>query len=127
MSDETSGDRELLPEPSPGLIGAIERYQAVPERAAPAPRSRGRPRKLTPEYFTQLLVRHDQAVAWYRDQFDDGPPSVVALYTILAAHQFVANGERPGRADEPSFQAKLRTLRNELAQARRSVRIAHDK
>lgn len=106
--------------PNP-LACVMTRYRA--ESPKPAMRKPpGRPQKRTSAYFRSLLEQHRFLVAWFEREFGCSPASDRQLYTEHFAREFAARGERPGRASSQQFQSKLKTLRNELAEARRMER-----
>jgi hypothetical protein len=95
----------------------LARYRKVePE---PVRRKSGRPTKRTPEYFAALLAKHEELEARYVAEHGATPESVKFLYTAYFAELFTARGERASRASSADFQGALKTLRNELAVARR--------
>jgi len=97
------------------------RYQSRGPVAV-ARRKPGRPLKRTPEYLRGLLADHATVQAWFVSKFGGPASSDRHLYTAFFAHKFEAAGERAGRASSPDFQRVLKTLRNELAEARRGSR-----
>lgn len=99
------------------LAGVVQRYQRAVKR--PERRRPGRPLKRSVEYLRTLLVAHGEVVAWFVIEYGRQPDSDRALYTAYFARQFETNGQRAGRTASPDFQGALKTLRNELAEARR--------
>lgn len=99
----------------------LARYDAPvhPERQQRKP---GRPAKRTPEYLLALLTEHTRLVGWFVGTFGARPASDRQLYTEFFAAQFSARGERAARAKAADFQRPLKTLLNELAEARRIER-----
>jgi hypothetical protein len=86
------------------------------------PRKPGRPVKRTHDYYRQLLAAHEQAQAWFMGINSRAPTSVQQLYTAYFAHQLAEHSERPTKANGASFQRGIKTLRNELSEARRLLR-----
>lgn len=105
------------------LASVLARYDA-PLRTEPQRRKPGRPPKRTTEYLLALLAEHGKVVSWFVSQFGVRPASDRQLYTEFFASQFSARGERAGRAKAADFQRTLKTLRNELAEARRIARAS---
>jgi hypothetical protein len=103
------------------LQGVLLRYRGAPggvcERRPP-----GRPRKRTAKYLNDLLQAHDSARAWFVGVRGIEPKSDLELYTAFFANYLEMNGRRPSRTSTPNFQGKLKTLRNDLAEARRLQR-----
>lgn len=110
--------RQPVHELSPPLASVLTRYERPPLQEAPA-RQTGRPKKRTEEYLLRLLNERQRLAAWYEAKHGSAPPSDRQLFTVFFADHFAANGERESRVTSPSFRAALKTLRNELAQARR--------
>jgi hypothetical protein len=106
-----------LPQP---LAGVVSRYRGPVQK--PERRKPGRPLKRSEDYFRALLDAHREAVAWFLADRGCEPQSDCQLYTAYFARVFEANGERAGRASSTEFQGSLKTLRNELAEARRIER-----
>lgn len=102
------------------LAGVVSRYRGAIQRAEK--RKPGRPLKRNAEYLLALLVAHREVVAWFLAERGCHPSSDKQLYTAYFARQFETNGERAGRASSADFQGALKTLRNELAEARRLAR-----
>lgn len=105
------------PNVSPPLAGVVQRYQRSIKR--PERRRPGRPLKRTVEYLRTLLETHKAVVTWFVTEYGTQPASDRALYTAYFAREFESTGQRAGRANTPDFQGALKTLRNELAEARR--------
>jgi hypothetical protein len=105
---------------SAALDGVIARYEGA--ETTSSKRRPGRPTKRTPEYLAELLATHEKVVAWYLSQFGCEPASDRQLYTEYFASCFAAEGGRASRARSDRFQSKLKTLRNELAEARHRER-----
>lgn len=82
-------------------------------------RGPGRPRKRTREYLLALLNVHREVEAWFVAEHGRPPRSDRQMYTAYFAARFTAAGERASRASSAEFQGALKTLRNELAEARR--------
>lgn len=108
---------EELAEP---LAGVVTRYSGAVQR--PEKRKPGRPLKRSADYLRALLVAHQEVVAWYVAERGCPPSSDVELYTAFFGWQFENNGQRAGRASSATFRGALKTLRNELAEARRMER-----
>lgn len=108
--------------PAP-FASVLRRYDAPAQRELPTRKS-GRPRKRTREYFQGLLAEHTRLVAWFANKYGATPVSDRQLYTEFFADQFCARGDRAGRAKSAEFQRTLKTLRNELAEARRIARAS---
>jgi hypothetical protein len=103
------------------LAGVLQRYRGC-DRVGRVKRKPGRPLKRSDEYFRNLLARHSEIEAWYLTRTDRRPKSDRELYTDYFAAQFVAAGERAARATDKEFQGALKTLLNELSEARRIER-----
>lgn len=110
----------ILNLPAP-LASVLARYDAPAQRARLS-RKAGRPTKRTREYLRGLLAEHDRLLDWFSAKFGSPPLSDRQLYTEFFADQFCARGDRAGRAKSADFQRRLKTLRNELAEARRIER-----
>jgi hypothetical protein len=108
--------------PTAALSGVMARYRG--KREPELKRKPGRPVKRTPEYLMGLLAAHHEVEAWFIAEHGCKPFSDRQLYTEYFAREFTANGERGGRASTPAFQRALKTLRNELAEARRLERAS---
>lgn len=102
------------------LAGVMERYRG--KRESDLKRKPGRPVKRTPAYLMTLLASHRSVEAWFLAEHGFKSTSDRKLYTEYFARQFIASGERSSRATTPAFQRALKTLRNELAEARRLER-----
>jgi hypothetical protein len=102
------------------LSAVVSRYRGAIRRVEK--RKPGRPLKRSADYFSALLVAHREVVAWFVAERGCQPSSDKQLYTAYFARQFERNGERAGRASTSDFQGALKTLRNELAEARRLER-----
>jgi hypothetical protein len=109
--------------PAP-LKSLLVRYRGGQPRDAI--RKPGRPKKRTPEYLSSLLRAHAEIHAWYLTATGRKATSDCQLYAAFFNAVFIANGERPSRATEPGFQGAFKTLRNELAEARRQHRLQQD-
>lgn len=109
--------------PAP-LASVLVRYQRRARTELQEKKRPGRPTKRTPEYLRALLVEHRRLACWFIARFGREPASDRQLYTEFFADQFSARGERAGRARTLDFQRTLKTLRNELAEARRLDRQA---
>lgn len=105
---------------APPLAGVVTRYRGALQR--PDKRKPGRPLKRSADYFRELLKAHREVVAWFVAERGCQPCSDVQLYTAFFGWQFENNGQRAGRASSTDFQGALKTLRNELAEARRLER-----
>jgi hypothetical protein len=86
------------------------------------PRKPGRPLKRTEDYYRQLLAAHARAEAWFIAANARRPKSVQQLYTAYFAQKLAEYSERPSRASGSQFQRGIKTLRNELSEARRLLR-----
>jgi hypothetical protein len=116
-----SGQESMSPA---GPLAAVDPFGSVLARyrrgdPEPVRRKPGRPVKRTPEYFAVLLAKHKELEARYVAEHGAAPESVKSLYTAYFAELFTARGERASRASSADFQGALKTLRNELAVARR--------
>lgn len=101
----------------PAFAGVMARYRGATD---PVPKKKpGRPVKRTPEYLGGLLHDHQAVAAWYKHEFGCAASSDRVLYEAYFSVAFTSNGERAGRVAAPEFQRALKTLRNELAEARR--------
>jgi hypothetical protein len=111
-----------------GVVDPFGSVLARYKKGAPEPvrRKPGRPTKRTPEYLAALLAKHEELEARYVAEHGAAPASVKSLYTSYFAELFTARGERASRASSADFQGALKTLRNELAVARR-LSVAHPK
>lgn len=102
------------------LAGVIGRYKGLqPEHPERKP---GRPKKRTTEYLLSVLAAHRGVEAWFLSEYGCLASSDKYLYTTFFADQFSRSGERASRAHTADFQRALKTLRNELAEARRMER-----
>jgi hypothetical protein len=108
---------------APALAGVVARYQGA-EQEAPEKRKPGRPLKRSDDYLRELLKAHREVVAWFIEQRGGAPRSDVELYTAFFGWQFESNGQRAARTASPDFRGALKTLRNELAEARRLERVS---
>lgn len=108
--------------PAP-LASVLARYDAPAQRQRTT-RKAGRPIKRTREYLRGLLAEHGRLLDWFAAKFGAPPVSDRQLYTEFFADQFCARGDRAGRAKSADFQRRLKTLRNELAEARRLERAS---
>lgn len=105
----------------PAFAGVMTRYRGATD---PVPKKKpGRPLKRTLEYLSGLLQDHQIVAAWYQQEFGCEASSDRALYEAYFSRTFTSNGERAGRVAAPEFQRALKTLRNELAEARRLARL----
>lgn len=111
----------VQPLPVP-LASVLNRYRGSQESEPPS-RGRGRPLKRNAEYLRQLIEAHRAVEAWFLEARGCRPSSDCQLYTAYFAERFKAGGERAGKAAAPDFQRSLKTLRNELAEARRLERM----
>lgn len=102
------------------LSGVMKRYSAA--SAEEGKRKPGRPKKRTDEYLRGLLDTHRNVEVWYLATYSRRAPSEREMYTAFFAAQFSFEGQRAARATTPEFQRSLKTLRNELAEARRLQR-----
>lgn len=109
--------------PAP-LGGVLQRYRG--RAPAPPKRKPGRPRKRTPEYLMALLATHREIEAWFAQEHGCRHNSERQLYTSYFAREFTNAGERASRAQSADFQRALKTLRNELSEARRLLRSKPD-
>jgi hypothetical protein len=111
-------DVSQMPEP---LTAVLTRYRG-PDVAIVEARRAGRPLTRTPSYFHALLISHAQVAEWYQTKFGCQPASDCKLYTEYFASHFKSTGERAARSSSPDFQRALKTLRNDLSEARRRER-----
>lgn len=124
-----SGEAELglaLASPLAGVVARYRDQQGEELRDQYAReqdrRKPGRPLKRTESYLRELLKAHSEVVAWFVAERGCQPSSDVELYTAFFGWQFESSGQRAGRASSTTFRGALKTLRNELAEARRLER-----
>lgn len=107
--------------PAP-LSGVLRRYRNDKGREPVTKRKPGRPRTRDSAYFAGLLVAHEEIFTWYASKHGCTPSSDRHLYTEYFAQHFEALGERASKSATPLFQRSIKTLRNELSEARRRER-----
>lgn len=113
-----------IPDMSSALSSVLDRYRGSEPAKA---RKAGRPRKRTADYLRALMWTHRALVSWYVQAHGHAPASDRVLYTAYFARRFALAGERPSKAEAQDFQRSLKTLQNELAEARRLERTNPEK
>jgi hypothetical protein len=104
----------------PPDCSALLRYAATPVPKDQRPR--GRPKTRTGEHYAALHAEYLRIVVWFESMEGRPHKSDAELLTAYFGARHESAGLRRGRATEPGFAGKLKTLRNELSAARAWLR-----
>lgn len=99
-------------------INLFERC-ALPKLGDESTRPCGRPKVLTVDFFAALLSEHAHITAWFHATFGEPPKSDVQLLNAYFASECEKRGLRTSRIQSSDMKARVKTLRNQLSQARR--------
>lgn len=83
----------------------------------------GRPQTRTQDYFNQLLRQHFDLVRWFTNAFGRPPNTDVELLNKHFEAECSRLGFRPTRVKSEVIQGRIKTIRNQLSEARRLTRI----
>lgn len=106
-----------MQEAQSGMVGLLERFEFA-DLAGPAARPVGRPKTRTPAYLAGLLQDHAAMGDWFRQVHGRPAKSDVELLNAFVANQFQKQGMRPSRLQSHEVQARIKTIRNHLSEAR---------
>ena len=101
-----------------GMIGLLEKFSFA-DLARPTARPVGRPKTRTPAYLAGLLQDHAAMNGWFQQVHGRPAKSDVELLNSFLANEFQKQGMRPSRLQSSEVQARIKTIRNHLAQARK--------
>lgn len=107
--------------PSCERLGAYVR-QDRPSHESYETKPLGRPKTRTPEHFKALLEEHARVVVWFEQVHGRPPKSDVELLTAYLVSHFTSLGLRASRAQSGELQRNFKTIRNELAIARKMAK-----
>jgi len=85
-------------------------------------RPRGRPKTRTSEHYAALHAEYLRITDWFSNTHGRPPKSDAELLRAYFGERYEREGMRRGRATEPGFAGRLKTLRNELSMARAWLR-----
>ena len=92
-----------------------------PTDAMDLPRPAGRQRTRTAGYYQNLLRDYESARCWFSDTFARPPRSDMELLRGYLMHELQRQSRRSSAVNSPEVVAKLKTLRNNLALARKQA------
>jgi hypothetical protein len=104
-------DKPLLPECS-----ALGGYAV--SRSDRPPRPRGRPKTRTAEHYAALHAEYLRIAAWFAAAVGRPAKSDAELLTAYFSERWERDGLRRSRASTDDFAGRIKTLRNELSEAR---------
>lgn len=116
MSPNDLPDCETL-----GAYVKPDRNQVAPYVTKPL----GRPKTRTPEHFMALLEEYNRIVDWFKGVHQRPPKSDIELLTQYLVTHFTSQGLRASRVHSGELQRKFKTIRNELAIARKIAASMH--
>ena len=90
-----------------------------PAKTEKQKRAAGRPKVLTEGYMAMLLREHALITEWFCATHGRKPKSDLELLVAHFESELRANGLRASRMDAPSIRSRIKTLRNQLAEARK--------
>lgn len=111
----------------PPNCAALARYTELNPKSNAPPRPRGRPKTRTADHYAELLHAHQALCKWFEEAKGRPPTSDLELLTAFFSTNFQQRSQRASRIDSREVQAKLKTLRNELSQARQLAAICPEK
>lgn len=99
---------------APVILGLFE----MTEPEVKASRAVGRPKKRTLSYLDGLLRERAAMAVWFQSAHGRSAKSDFELLNAFLQSQFQRHGMRASRIQSPEVQARIKTLRNHLSEAR---------
>ena len=87
------------------------------------PRPPGRPKTRTDAYYRRLLLEYESARCWFAQTFGRPPRSDRELLRDYLVHELQRQNRRVATLNAPEVAAKVKTFRNNLAEARKLAEL----